>query len=62
PISGGMGKANTMDRVSAATLLPQDDDFVHVHHALVTYSDDNLWPAIASVNQLCKFSDKKGPI
>ena len=51
-----------MDRVSAAALLPQDDDFVHVHHALVTYSDANLWPAIASVNQLCKFSDKKGPI
>ena len=57
-----MGKANTMDGVSAAALLPQDDDFVHVHHALVSYYVVNLWPAIASVNQLCKFSDKKGPI
>jgi hypothetical protein len=31
-----MGKADTMGRVSAAALLPQDDDFFHVDHALVS--------------------------
>jgi len=57
-----MGKTNTMGWVSAAALLPHDDDFFHVDHALVPYSGFNLWPAIASVNQVCKFSDKNGPI
>ena len=33
-----MGEANTMGLVSAAALLPQDDDFSHVDHALVSYS------------------------
>jgi hypothetical protein len=31
-----MGKADTMGRVSAAALLPQDDGFFHVDHALVS--------------------------
>ncbi|WP_347822894.1 hypothetical protein [uncultured Planktomarina sp.] len=41
-----------MGPVSAAALLPQDDDFIHVDHALVSYSDANLWPATESVNRV----------
>ena len=41
-----------MGLVSAAALLPQDDDFIHVDHALVSYSDVNLWPATESVNRV----------
>ena len=52
PFSGGMGEANTMGLVSAAALLPQDDDFSHVDHALVSYSDVNLWPTAESVNRV----------
>jgi len=47
-----MGEANTMGLVSAAALLPQDDDFAHDDHALVSYSFGNLWPAPGSVNRV----------
>ncbi|MDB2614921.1 hypothetical protein N9Y87_02520 [Planktomarina temperata] len=47
-----MGEANTMGLVSAAALLPQDDDFSHVDHALVSYSNVNLWPTAESVNRV----------
>ena len=56
-----MGEANTMAMVSTAALLPQDDDFFHVGHALgsfflsVTYCP-LLGPSTGFVNFLTKKS------
>jgi hypothetical protein len=47
-----MGEANTMAMVSTAALLPQDDDFFHVGHALGSFSVVNLLPAFGSVNRV----------
>jgi predicted hotdog family 3-hydroxylacyl-ACP dehydratase len=41
-----------MGLVSTTALLPHDNDFVHIDHALVSFSDDNLLPANRSVNRV----------
>jgi len=47
-----MGEADTMAMVSTAALLPQDYDFFHVGHALISFSAVNLLPTFGSVNRV----------